>query len=205
MRPATTGSLQMRWVVVGAFVAGVMSAALLAAGTPTGQSRYRGTAINLEGRVLDDSTVIALERGPCFGKCSQYSVAIYGSGRVEFNGRRYVCAPGHRTAQASVADVRSLLEQMLALGYFDFYWRPGSKPSLSDTVISSLNHDGYYRRVEHHIGDREAPLFLRELEERIDSVAGTWRWLPERENDRRVCRREDGETTEVLEQYIPTR
>ncbi|HSC07872.1 MAG TPA: DUF6438 domain-containing protein [Steroidobacteraceae bacterium] len=178
---------------------------LAAAQTPTGQARYRGTPINLEGRVLDDSTVIALERGPCFGKCSQYSVAIYGSGRVEFNGRRYVCAPGHRTAQASVADVRSLLEQMLALGYLDFYWRPGSKPSLSDTVISSLNHDGYYRRVEHHIGDREAPLFLRELEERIDSVAGTWRWLPEREDDRRVCRREDGETTEVLEQYIPTR
>jgi hypothetical protein len=196
----------MRLILVGsALLAGLMTGALFAAGTPTGQARYRGTAIDLEGRVLDDSTVIALERGPCFGKCPEYSVAIYGSGRVEFNGRRYVCAPGHRTAQASVADVRSLLEQMLALGYFDFYWRPGSKPSLSDTVISSLNHDGYYRRIEHHSGDREAPLFLEELEERIDRVAGTWRWLPEREDDRRVCRREDGETMEVLEEYIPTR
>jgi hypothetical protein len=155
--------------------------------------------------VLDDSTAISLVRGPCFGKCSEYTVVIYGSGRVEFDGRRYVCAPGQRTAQASIADVRSLLEQMLAFGYLDFYWRPGSKPSLSDTVVSSLNYDGYYRRVEHHVGDREAPPFLKELEERIDAVAGTWRWLPEREDDRRVCRREDGETTEVLEQYIPTR
>jgi hypothetical protein len=184
-----------------AFVATVLHAQ----GIPTGQPRYRGTPINLEGRVLDDSTVIALERGPCFGKCSEYSVAIYGSGRVEFDGRRYVCAPGHRTAQASVADVRSLLEQMLALGYLDFYWRPGSKPSLSDTVISSLSHDGHYRRVAHHVGDREAPALLAQLEERIDEVAGTWRWLPEREDDRRVCRREDGETTEVLENFIPTR
>ena len=179
--------------------------ALFAQGIPTGQARYRGTPINLEGRVLDDSTVISLVRGPCFGKCSEYTVAIYGSGRVEFDGRRFVCAPGQRTAQASIADVRTLLEQMLAFGYLDFYWRPGSKPSLSDTVISSLSHDGYYRRVAHHVGDREAPPFLKDLEERIDRVAGTWRWLPEREDDRRVCRLADGETTEVLEHYIPTR
>jgi hypothetical protein len=184
---------------------GAIATALCVAGTPTGQARYRGTPSNLEGRVLDDSTVISLVRGPCFGKCSEYTVAIYGSGRVEFDGRRYVCAPGRRTAQASVADVRTLLEQMLAFGYLDFYWRPGSKPSLSDTVISSLNHDGHYRRVEHHTGDREAPPFLEELEERIDEIAGTWRWLPEREDDRRVCRLEDGETTEVLEQFMRRR
>jgi hypothetical protein len=191
--------------VIMTVLCGAIATALCAAGTPTGQAHYRGTPVNLEGRVLDDSTVISLVRGPCFGKCPEYTVAIYGSGRVEFDGRRYVCAPGRRTAQASIADVRTLLEQMLAFGYLDFYWRPGSKPSLSDTVISSLNHDGYYRRVEHHVGDRKAPAFLRELEERIDEVAGTWRWLPEREDDRRVCRLEDGETTEVLEQFIPTR
>lgn len=182
-----------------------MTAAIGVAGTPTGQARYRGTPINLEGRVLDDSTVISLARGPCFGKCSEYSVAIYGSGRVEFDGRRYVCAPGRRTAQASPDEVRELLGQMLSLGFLDFYWLPGSKPTLADTVISTLSHDGQYRRVEHHVGDREAPLFLQDVEERIDKVAGTWRWLPEREDDRRVCRREDGETTEVLEQFIPTR
>ncbi len=37
---------------------------------------------------------------------------------------------------------------------------------------------------------------VKTLEERIDAVAGTWRWLPEREEHRRVCRKEDG-TTEL--------
>ena len=52
------------------------------------------------------------------------------------------------------------------------------------------------------IGDAGAPPVLRRLEDRIDAVAGTWRWLPQRDEGRRLCFREDG-STEYLEIYSP--
>ena len=156
------------------------------------------------GPPLDESTVVTLQRGPCFGNCSEYTVKVYGSGRIEFEGRRFVCAKGRYSAWTSPADVRTLVEQMLAFGYLDLYWRSGSIPTLSTTVISSLRHGERARRIEHAAGDPGAPQALTRLEEGIDKVAGTWRWLPEHEDDRRVCRREDGET-ELLDTFIQTR
>ncbi len=167
-------------------------------------STYRRIPQSLPGSALDDATVISLERGPCFGRCPEYTVTVYGSGRVEFAGRRFVCAPGRHTARASPDLVRVLVEEMLAAGYLDFHWRAGSIPTISTTVVSSLSYGGRMRRIEHHAGDTEAPRLLTPLEDRIDVVAGTWRWLPELEDDRRVCRREDGET-ELFETFVPPR
>lgn len=157
-----------------------------------------GTPSVIAGPVLDDSTVITLERGPCFGRCPEYTVTMYGSGRVEFEGRRYVCAEGHHTAKASPDGVRRLVAQMLAAGYFDLDWTEGPLATNASTVRSSLRHSGQTRQIEHYLGDAGAPRLLATLEDRIDAVAGTWRWLPERKEHRRVCRKEDG-TTEPLE------
>lgn len=150
------------------------------------------------GPVLDDSTVITLERGPCFGHCPEYTLTLYGSGRIEFDGRHNVCAKGHYTASAPTHEVRRLVAEMLVAGYFDFDWRAGPLATNESTVTSSLRHEGRTRRIEHYLGDAGAPLLLRTLEDRIDRVAGTWRWLPEHEDDRRACRLEDG-STEPLE------
>jgi hypothetical protein len=147
---------------------------------------------------LDDSTVISLQRGPCFGNCPEYTVTVWGSGRVEFDGRRFVCAKGRHTAHASPNEVRALVETMLEFGYLDLYWKPKSVPTLSNIVVSSLNHRGRVNRIEHFTGDLAAPRALTRFEDQIDTVAGTWRWLAEEEDDRRVCRLEDGETTEEL-------
>ena len=166
---------------------------------------YGRTPTSLGGAPLDDSTFITLQRGPCFGDCSEYSVTIYGSGRVEFVGMRFVCAPGQRSAQAAPDEVRKLVERMLAYGYLDLYWRAGPSSTISPTVISSLSHGGRTRRIEHHHGDAKAPKVLTQFEDDIDAVAGSWRWLPERDDNRRVCRLDDGETTELLDLYIPTR
>lgn len=144
--------------------------------------------------LLDDSTVVTLERGPCIGRCPEYTVMLYGSGRVEFEGRRYVCAQGHHTARASAPEVRRLVAQMLAAGYLDLDWTKGWFTSIASTVRSSLHYGGRSREIEHDLGDAGAPRLLTTLENRIDAVAGTWRWLPDREDHRRVCRKPDGST-----------
>ena len=172
---------------------------------PARSATWWGTPLILAGPTLDDSTVITLERGPCFGHCSEYVVTLYGSGRVEFEGRHYVCARGHQTVQASPDEVRDLVARMLKLGYLDLYWREGPRETIAPTVRTSLRYNGQTRQIDHHSADINAPWFLRTLEEQIDAVAGTWRWLPEREDHRRVCRLEDGITTEPLEVWIINR
>lgn len=142
--------------------------------------------------VLDASTVVSIDRGPCVGQCSEYFVSVNGLGEVIFEGRRLVCARGRHTAQAPRDDVRRLVLQMLDRRYFEISWPPGPVTSAQPTVKLSLSHGGRLREIEHDLGDVNAPLWLRTLEERIDAIAGTSRWLPDRENHRPMCNREGG-------------
>lgn len=142
---------------------------------------------------LDATTVITLERGPCIGRCSEYALTINGLGEVVFDGRRLVCARGRHTATAPRDEVRRLVLQMLSMGYFEVEWPDGPITTEQPTVKSSLRHDGRVREIEHDLGDANAPRWLRTLEERIDAIAGTSRWLPDREEDRRpMCNKEGG-------------
>jgi hypothetical protein len=179
------------------FVYGLLVSEVFASNAQGVAWNDRGTPSVLAGPVLDDSTVITLERGPCFGRCPEYTVTMYGSGRIEFDGRRYVCEMGHQSARAPTSEVRRLVAQMLAAGYFELDWTAGPLATNASTVTSSLRHAGQTRQIEHYLGDAGAPRLLKTLEDRIDAVAGTWRWLPEHEEQRRVCREADG-TTEPL-------
>ena len=147
---------------------------------------------------LDDSTVITIERGICHWKCPDYSLALYGSGRVEFEGRRNVCERGRHSANVDPAAVRVLVASVVAAGYFYLWWNEGPLATGAITVTTSLRHHGGTRTIRHYHGDSGAPLVLTEIEERIDQVAGTARWLPERKDHQRVCHRKDG-TIETLE------
>ena len=127
---------------------------------------------------------ITLERGPCFGTCPVYAVALEGSGAVLFQGRRFVADTGVSTATIPAARVDSLAAELAARGYFDFADRyragePGCERYATDlpTVITEVRAAGRVKRVEHDHGCMEAPAALTELEARIDSVAGVSRWI----------------------------
>lgn len=148
---------------------------------------------------LDDSTVITLERGPCFGKCPEYVLALYGSGRVEFAGRRYVCAKGQHSASVDPGSVRQLVDDLITGGYFSLPAESGRSMPDTSVVVTSLRHGGREHRVTHLGGHRGgASRFLERMEVQIDLIARSARWLPERLNHRPVCHREDG-TVETVE------
>ncbi len=130
--------------------------------------------------------------------CPDYSVTLYGSGRVEFEGRHYVCAKGRRTERVEAGAVRSLVARLLAAGYFDLSWKEGPFATDARIVTTSLRHAGKARTIRHYHGDSGAPQILFRLEDQIDDVARTARWLPERKDHRPVCHLEDG-TVETVE------
>lgn len=148
---------------------------------------------------LDDSTVVTIARGACPDRCPQYTLSLYGSGRVEFEGERYVCANGRHLARADPFAVRNLVQRLIDGGYFDVQWTRGPVTTGQRRVITSLRHAGRARVVEHDHGDRGAPRYLARWEDAIDEAARTARWLPERRRNHPVCRLPDGSVEIVRE------
>jgi hypothetical protein len=67
---------------------------------------------------------------------------------------------------------------MIATGYFGYSWQQGSYVTDNPTVVTALQHRGRSFEIRHYHGDQGAPEWLRAMEDEIDRVAGTSRWLP---------------------------
>lgn len=147
---------------------------------------------------LDDSTVLSLERTMCFGWCPDYTLRLHGSGRVEYVGRHFVCDFGERESAADTQEVRRLVEAMLTAGFIGLAWNPGALMTDHETVVTTLHHDGRTFRVSHYHGDPGAPRWLSFMEEEIDRVAGSARWLPITGEDWRLyCKSAEGQLRPV--------
>jgi hypothetical protein len=127
---------------------------------------------------------VTLERTPCFGTCPVYAVAISRSGTVRFTGKHHVAQSGDATATIPAARVDSLLAELEAGGYFGFadayvMSSPacGMYATDSPTVITSATREGVTKTIRHDRGCSAAPQELSRLEQRIDEVAGTARWI----------------------------
>lgn len=157
---------------------------------------------------LDDSTVISLRRTMCFGWCPAYVVRILGSGRVEYRGGTYVCAFGAHTATADVREVRRLVEAMIGTGFFGYSWKPGPFSPDHPTVTTVLKHAGQSYALRHHHDDQGAPRWLDAMEQEVDRIAGTARWLPrygEGTGWRFLCSTPEGGTRDMLLEPIEDR
>jgi hypothetical protein len=159
-----------------------LAAAALAAGCARPAPPVPSTG---HAQVVADSGIhITLERGPCFGTCPVYLVAVEGSGHVLFQGRRFVADTGVSTAAVPPSRVDSLVAELTARGYFDYADRylpgePGCEQATTDSpsVTTEVRARGRSKRIEHYHGCGDVPAALDSLEARIDEVAGVARWI----------------------------
>jgi hypothetical protein len=156
--------------------------ALACSGRPGGQSA--DTTSTPAPAAASTGPVATLERTPCFGTCPVYEVSIFRDGTVRFVGKQHVKQQGGATATVSPAAVDSLVAELASAGYFDFaddYVMDAPACGLyatdSPIVITSLTADGRTKRIRHDYGCSGAPAELRSLEQRIDAVAGSSRWI----------------------------
>lgn len=128
---------------------------------------------------LDDSTMVSVESKLCFGYCPEYTLRLYGSGKVEFVGRRYVCDFGQHESTADTMEIRRLVEAMLAANFKGL-------PELATLPIPdsylrlvTLQHGGHGHSVSYYDSYTDPdPRWLRSMIDELDRVAGTARWLP---------------------------
>lgn len=143
-------------------------------------------AIFVELNANDDTDLITLERGACFGACPIYKVTIASDGTVTFNGQRFTRTEGLATGRISANDFRRLVAEFEKLDYFslpdDFL--PGTKvcPNMitdMPSAITSIRLKGKSKTVSHYYGCGNSGVLgqLTALENKIDEVAGTQKWI----------------------------
>lgn len=151
-------------------------------GEPGATATPEATAAPTVPEALRDFS-ITLERTDCFGTCPSYTVTLHGDGSVRYEGRYFVAVTGEQAASVPVGEVQRLVDKVeeidfLALPVHTLSGPPlcaaGDAPTYSVTV--SL---GGTRHAIARCPGIDSPEYqaLAELEDLIDEVAGTSRWI----------------------------
>ena len=127
----------------------------------------------------DPSTLsIRLDRTACFGTCPIYTVELGGNGAVRFRGARFVALPGEHHASVAAADVRALFERFRQADFFRLYDTYRADITDSPAYVLTLRYDGHAKSVLDYVGTAKGmPDAVTDLENEVDRVAGTRRWI----------------------------
>jgi hypothetical protein len=122
---------------------------------------------------------ITLQRGYClWTPCLVYGVEIHGDGSIVFTGKAHVATMGTAQGQISMDDVRELVNLFRAADYYslrdDYFGASGGPP----TYTTSISIDGQTKKVEEVVGlIMGMPKSVIDLEDAIDRIAGTAKWI----------------------------
>jgi len=127
-----------------------------------------------------DSLVAYIERTRCFGICPYYSIRIYRSGYVLYEGYDNVPNTGRFFTWVTKEQLTSIGEKALELNYFELN-DEYRNPYLTDypTVYIEVRFRGKRKKITHY--DAEPPLNLVEMEKFLDSFftpATNWQVHP---------------------------
>ena len=134
--------------------------------------------------MLIDSVVIKLVRVGA-GVNPDYTLTIYGNSTVIYEGRDNVKIKGDVEASISEGKIMELLSEFKDSGFFsleDNYMTAGAhgKPH---TIVSITMPTGtgntITKKITHYHGDKNVPEQLKTLEDKIDEIAGTGKWIGE--------------------------
>lgn len=122
--------------------------------------------------------LLELERGPCFGRCPIYKVALYADGAVVYRGGMFVAVQGTVTDHVGPESVAKLVDFAERSGFFNLVDRYPLQvfdvPSVTITVRSASCTKTVF--MEGELEHRMPWVFVR-LGKRIDQLAGVQRWI----------------------------
>jgi hypothetical protein len=132
--------------------------------------------------------VATLERTACFGTCPMYRLTIYADGRVDWDGRGFVKVKGKAGAHLTPAALAELRRAFAAAGYFELRG-PFDCYEVTDNPSANLSYDDgrRTRTIQHYYGcSTKGVAALTTLEDRIDEIVGSVRWVGTRKERERL-------------------
>lgn len=133
--------------------------------------------VDAQPQASEDVT-ITLARSACYGACPIYRVSVDGAGNVTYNGEAFVNVRGEQRAQIPASDVQALLRRFDEIGFTRL--RDQYRANVTDlpTYSITLTRNGVTKTVVDYGGmGAGMPESVRSLQDEIDRVAGTARWV----------------------------
>jgi hypothetical protein len=118
-----------------------------------------------------DTPIITLQRGPCFGFCPVYNVALYADGTAVYTGIANVDNLGVQVFEVDSEAITSVAHRAQLSGFFD--WQDSYEDHLvtdQATFITMIRWEDQYKRIVRYDGDPNAPIGLVRVENSIDQV-----------------------------------
>lgn len=121
---------------------------------------------------------VSLERTACYGRCPIYKVTVLRDGTVLWDGERFVKTTGKATAKLSAPAITELAKAFARADVFALHDKYESY-DVTDNPSAIVSFDDGKRKktIRHYHGDSSSPKELYELEDRIDQLLGTARWI----------------------------
>jgi hypothetical protein len=142
---------------------------------------------------IPQDLVITLERTGCHATvnvCPTYTVTVKADGTVVFEGKEVTATKGRVEGKLEAEKIRQLIGEFEKADYFnleDSYDHENCPVTATDQpdANTSLQMNGRKKSVRHNLGcytkDRDVfPPELFALENRIDEIVGTKKWIGER-------------------------
>src|SRR6266853_2689777 len=101
------------------------------------------------------SVSVTLKRTACYGTCPVYTVAIHGSGLVEYFGEWHVDVPGPQMGRIPPGRVKDLLKASENIHFFDLKDKYFENCTDLPTAIISIAVDGKTKQVSNYFGGCE--------------------------------------------------
>jgi ankyrin repeat protein len=125
----------------------------------------------------DSQIEITLQRYACYGSCPSYQVDLTTHGIV-FDGHGFVVANGKHIASIDTDAVRALAKKFVEA---DFYSMASDyRASVTDmpSYELSISIDGQKKEINDYVGQWVGmPSVVKDLEDEVDQVANTERWV----------------------------
>jgi hypothetical protein len=123
------------------------------------------SAIKMETDVEKASPVIVYSKGPCFGTCPIYTVTIFNTGLVRFNGVRFTQKDGRHEKQLDPEEYSALIKKFRSNKFFGFKEDYGMEIVDLATITISFNDKGKTKTVR---GKSKFPDKLKEIMSMLD-------------------------------------
>lgn len=129
--------------------------------------------------MTDQSHVlIRLQRSGCYGSCPAYRVEIREDGVVTYEGRGFVLFEGRHESRIPREDVIALVGKFRDADFFSLNDEYFASVTDVPSYNTSIEIDGQSKSVDDYWGvDAGMPDSVVDLEDEIDRVAGTDRWV----------------------------
>ena len=127
----------------------------------------------------EDSLFASIERTPCYGRCPTYSINIYKSGYVIYEGIRFVDRLGTYSTRISDRKIQAIINKANEIGYFELDDVYDSPVTDLPSTITYLSVNGQKKRIKDRV---RGPEKLREYEKYFDGVFEDMEWKKVEDN-----------------------